>query len=267
MKTAYFLKTKTRLTIFENLLSEYINEIKYLKLYLLVVCLISILSFSVYLFFDTETVAKLGEEDHFFEWLTAICFLIASSLFFLTYVKTKNFFLLMLSVVLFLGFGEEISWGQRIFNYHTPETIAKINMQSEFNFHNLGLFHGRDLQGNKKHGFKRLSEVNFLFRIFVMLFGIILPLCVYHIKSISRLTMKIRVPIPPITIGLFFFISWVTYRALHSFLLPKDSPQPYINAAGEIYECIASFILLTISLYFYNNYKIVTIGKDIKQII
>jgi hypothetical protein len=54
---------------------------------------------------------------------------------------------------------------------------------------------------------------------------------------------------------------------LHSFILPKDSPHPYINAAGEIFECIASFIIFIVSLYFYNNQKIVPIGKDIKQII
>jgi hypothetical protein len=32
---------------------------------------------------------------------------------------------------------EEISWGQRLFGFATPETLAEINWQQEFNFHNV----------------------------------------------------------------------------------------------------------------------------------
>lgn len=32
--------------------------------------------------------------------------------------------------------GEEISWGQRIFNYQTPATISQTNLQDEINLHN-----------------------------------------------------------------------------------------------------------------------------------
>ena len=34
--------------------------------------------------------------------------------------------------------GEEISWGQRIFGFATPETLEKINKQDETNIHNIG---------------------------------------------------------------------------------------------------------------------------------
>ena len=248
-------------------LNQYIKEIEYLKFYILAVALVVILSYSVYIFFSVETVSNLGAEDHFFEWLTPIFFWIACVIFFLTFLKTKNPFFLILAMVMFIGAGEEISWGQRIFGFKTPESINKINVQHEFTFHNIKIFHGVNSQGKPNYGVSRLLEINFLFRLFTMLFGIVLPFCAYHFKFISRLTMKIKVPIPPISIGLFFFISWATYWVLHSAILPGDSPQPYINAAGEIYECIASFILLMISLYFYNNHKTVKIGKDIKQII
>jgi hypothetical protein len=39
--------------------------------------------------------------------------------------------------VCFISFGEEISWGQRIFGIETPAFIADANRQSELNFHNL----------------------------------------------------------------------------------------------------------------------------------
>ena len=33
--------------------------------------------------------------------------------------------------------GEEISWGQRIFSFSTPEILTAINDQNEFNLHNV----------------------------------------------------------------------------------------------------------------------------------
>jgi hypothetical protein len=249
------------------MLNQYIKEIKYLKLYIISVLLFLILSYSVFIFFDVKTVSNLGAEDHFFEWLTPIFFLMTSVVFFLIFIKTKNAFFLILAIVMFIGAGEEISWGQRILGFKTPEALEKINVQGEFTFHNIVTFNSVDFKGNRKHCLARLLEINFLFKLSTMLFGIVLPFCVYHFKFVSRITMKIHIPIPPIAIGLFFFINWVTCWTLHSFILPKDSPKEYIIAAVEIYECIASFILLVVSLYFYNNHKIVTIGKDIKQTI
>jgi hypothetical protein len=32
---------------------------------------------------------------------------------------------------------EEISWGQRLFGFATPERLAEANWQAEFNFHNV----------------------------------------------------------------------------------------------------------------------------------
>lgn len=44
---------------------------------------------------------------------------------------------LSLVIILFLMAGEELSWGQRIFNWKTPDLIATYNIQKETNFHNL----------------------------------------------------------------------------------------------------------------------------------
>ncbi|MDA9714920.1 hypothetical protein N9V04_00785, partial [Bacteroidota bacterium] len=45
--------------------------------------------------------------------------------------------LLMLSIVFFLIAGEEISWGQRIFDLATPDYLSSVNEQDELNFHNI----------------------------------------------------------------------------------------------------------------------------------
>jgi hypothetical protein len=44
-----------------------------------------------------------------------------------------------LAAVFFIACGgEEISWGQRIFGFATPETLDEINKQDETNLHNIG---------------------------------------------------------------------------------------------------------------------------------
>ena len=41
----------------------------------------------------------------------------------------------------FMCAGEEVSWGQWIFGFSTPESVAETNEQKEFNLHNVGWVH------------------------------------------------------------------------------------------------------------------------------
>ena len=43
----------------------------------------------------------------------------------------------VLAVLFFFMFGEEISWGQRLFGFATPEIVATVNVQNEVNLHNM----------------------------------------------------------------------------------------------------------------------------------
>ncbi|MBT8038340.1 MAG: hypothetical protein KJO21_12435 [Verrucomicrobiae bacterium] len=45
--------------------------------------------------------------------------------------------LILTGSIFFIGAGEEISWGQRILGFDTPQTIKEINDQNEFNVHNM----------------------------------------------------------------------------------------------------------------------------------
>jgi len=45
-----------------------------------------------------------------------------------------------LAVVLVLAFFEEISWGQRLFDWSTPSLLIGANEQNETNFHNIPVF-------------------------------------------------------------------------------------------------------------------------------
>jgi hypothetical protein len=41
------------------------------------------------------------------------------------------------ALLMFVFMGEEISWGQRIFGFDTPEALMEVNHQNEVNLHNI----------------------------------------------------------------------------------------------------------------------------------
>jgi hypothetical protein len=235
------------------------------RFYLILLSLAIILSYSVYLMFSPETIASLGDEDHFFEWLSALSLLLGSILLFEVFRFSKNFYFLILAFVFFFGFGEEISWGQRLLHFKTPERIEKINIQKEFSIHNLELFNRSNLKGEEKHGWQRLLEFNFLFRISTILFGIIFPILVFHSKFVHWFAQKMRLPVPPLSIGLFFAFNWITFKIIHSYLLhPGHSPK-YYSGLSEIFECMGIVIMLTVIFYFYTERRTIVTGNDFKQ--
>ena len=78
-------------------------------------------------------------EDGFFESLTAV-FAIIASLFCLISIYYNNDYAsikLALFVLFFLFGMEEISWGQRIFGWNTPDALSAINYQNETTIHNI----------------------------------------------------------------------------------------------------------------------------------
>ena len=56
-------------------------------------------------------------------------------------------------------------------------------------------------------------------------------------------------------------------RILLSYILPEGKIFQYYDSAVEIFECDAAFIIMIVALFFYNKRKIVSAGKDIKQVI
>jgi hypothetical protein len=247
-------------------LRAYLEEIKKLKFYIIPVFL---LITGTYLFFnivDKETGWHYCEEDGLVEWGTCIFYFLSSLFFLFTFRKTKNIYILLLSLVMFFGAGEEISWGQRIFGFKTPETVKKDNVQGEFNVHNLEIFNALDMNQKEKHGLAKLTDLNFLFKVFNLIFGIAVPLCIFHFNKISTFCRKMKIPVPPISLGIFFLLSWLgfKYSILHCLVNGVEVREP--EAVMEIAELNSAFIMTMIALYFYNFTDRNTIIKDIKQV-
>ncbi len=104
-------------------------------------------AFVVWALADNTSLYAWTREDRMIESATAVLFGLASVGFALVaarsdflkekqnrprYVMTVCWALLM-----FVFMGEEISWGQRLFGFETPEGLARINKQNEVNLHNI----------------------------------------------------------------------------------------------------------------------------------
>ncbi len=87
------------------------------------------------------------QEDRVVENLQFVAFFLSSLIFFKLAVenvkKDKLFglFYFIGFLSLFFVAGEEISWGQRILGFETPEQLAERNYQKEFTFHNVDFIH------------------------------------------------------------------------------------------------------------------------------
>ena len=92
-----------------------------------------------------KDVGWFGGEDGASEWWSVATYLVAAFLAGATAWRLRNAghpllasLHWVLSAVLLVGALEEISWGQRIFDWGTPETLATVNAQGETTIHNLG---------------------------------------------------------------------------------------------------------------------------------
>lgn len=119
-------------------------------------------NYKKFIFFSAPVIMGIGllirswPFDYFFELVkedrlvenTQFIVLFVASIFSLTcgimYYKKREVFLTIFfalcSLCLFFVAGDEISWGQRIFDIATPENIKNINLQGEITFHNISLF-------------------------------------------------------------------------------------------------------------------------------
>jgi hypothetical protein len=83
-----------------------------------------------------------SREDGPIEYAGFACFLVASMLAFVIAWQVRRtrrsaFAAAALAAVLLFAAGEEISWGQRLFDLETPEVLVDGNRQDELNLHNL----------------------------------------------------------------------------------------------------------------------------------
>jgi len=141
--------------------------------------------------------------------------------------------LLALAALFIFGFGEEISWGQRIFGIAPPESLETANRQEELNLHNLEVFSGS-------------LNPDGLFQLFWLVVGIIVPLAAL-VPRARRLLQRL-VPILPIALAPLFVLNQLFTRGFDELFtrqpdLYKSSVFPAEFAIFEVKETVASLLL------------------------
>ena len=210
------------------------------------------LSYFIYMAADVNQKLSLTLEDGPYEVVGAIFFLLASILFFTAFFKSKtnkNIFFLLLGLLFLFAFLEEISWGQRIFNLSTPQSIKETNMQGEINIHNLKIFHGLTEDGTRKSGWILFLNMDRLFSIFWFTCCLLIPF-LYKINSQSKKYLdQINFPIIPLSVGSFFLLNYFFARILVHF---DNMP---IQRLTEVKETNFAFLFFIVAIWFFKNYN------------
>ena len=177
-------------------------------------------------------------EDGFVESGSAIFLFISSMLlltrFFKLYKHKKGlwrFGILAMSIVFFFGAGEEISWGQRIFNVESSEYFLENNAQGETNLHNMVV------DGTKVNKLIFSQLLTFVLVIYLL----ITPFLYRKYQWFKNLANKFAVPM----------VKWhhtISFLVCTGLLLFISS-----NRKWEIYELAFSVIFLLIFISPFNK--------------
>ena len=149
-------------------------------------------------------------------------------------ISSKNIGIILFSIIFFFGFGEEISWGQRIFNVETPDFFIENNLQSETNIHNLMI-------GGVK--LNKLIFTNGLFFIFSFYF-LAIPYLYAKSNNIKSIINKFSIVIPKYSQSIIFICSTIII-----YLFNHDR-------ISEIWECLFAFTMLITSINPLNKQEI-----------
>ena len=206
----------------------------------------NVLFFSLLIFFVFSVLffnlAFLMDEDGLVEYLSVL-FWGAGIIFsiFLIKIKKNKSVVLVFLIVCFISLGEEISWGQRIFNIQTPEFMADANRQSEINFHNLYVLSGgstwRHFFKTGEFDYRQIIDAQNLFRIGFIVFFIFFPLMItLNIGSKILYGIGYHKPEKNFTIFVSLFL-------LFSFIITIGKPDEYNHGIQEIREMSYAFFI------------------------
>jgi hypothetical protein len=213
-----------------------------------------LLSYSIFVFLSDEEIISLAREDNVIEMVGAILFLMTSILFFIIFLNNKkktklfsitNIFLFLLGCTFLFGFLEEISWGQRIFNFPTPQLFQESNLQNEFNLHNLERFHGLNVEGQRKSFWALFLNFDRLFSIFWFTFCFLTPI-IYNLNLKTKTVLdSINFPVVPLSLGVFFIINYGLSKIIE-FQINADLTHSLV----ETKETAISFLFFLVGMWF-----------------
>ncbi len=136
----------------------------------------------------------LGEWSQFYLFVAA--FILSVRLAFSD--SRYRIFFALLAAGCFYVFMEEISWGQRIIGFASPEFFRRHNLQREVNLHNF-------LVGP----FRTLTKaiVEYMLVTVLVAYGLVYPLAVRFGWALAGTLQRLRIPAPPLYLWPYFVIA------------------------------------------------------------
>lgn len=144
----------------------------------------------------------------------------------------KFLLLIFTGIAFFWAAGEEISWGQRIFDISTPESLKAVNQQRELNLHNLNTrFFNNGLET-------------------IILLAILVP-TIFRLRNRDHL-FGFVLPSFPLVLGFQLIACYVTYHYI--------KPQDYI-----------AYLILPVLFYWFikqgDREKLIMVGLNVLAVI
>ncbi|MEM7462611.1 MAG: hypothetical protein AAF362_08000 [Pseudomonadota bacterium] len=189
---------------------------------------------------------NLLDEDGLYEGLAAIAcgltalFLVYKAFYLGQSGKLVLFWTLFLAFSLFFIGGEEISWGQRLIGFDTPQIIRENNFQEEFNLHNSTLIQSSN------------NALSVILTQLLVAYLLVFPLVVHAFPTARSITDYIRIPVPPLAVALVAItaklISTQTYRLIYGTTETAD-----VFSLGEAFETVLELCLCWVAVRYVND--------------
>lgn len=165
----------------------------------------AVLAFSLWAETSPQSLKEWSREDGPIENATAATYFVAGLLF-LSILRSRapgggavrrSIPILALGVGCFVVAGEEISWGQRLFSFATPDALREINRQEEFNLHNFDKLH---------------DNIYRLQSLAMLAIGLGLPLLTLTRRG-AHLLARVGIPVSPFRYAPLFVGAYLYNRA------------------------------------------------------
>lgn len=191
-----------------------------------------------------STVDELVAEDGVVEWVGALALLAGAAMYAAAFLRELRLgaasgrsrlgtwlVLALAAALLFLGL-EEISWGQRLFGWGTPEALSEVNAQDETTLHNLQPFQGTVLDGDR------------LFRLGWGVLFVLLPIAAALVPR-WRGWLRRTVPLVPLWLSGLFVATYAFSRLAVELLGGEGWDATYAagSAATEIQEMLIEVLM------------------------
>ena len=186
-------------------------------------------------------------EDHLAEWLQVVFYTLALAygLFVVSRLwRSGRHGMAALYIVVVLGLffmlGEELSWGQRLVGWATPESLREINKQEETNIHNI----------------QNVGSMFKWFQLLVGAYGTILPLWLWRSRRLQRHlgTLRWLIPHPTLIPCFALLMVWRLFRNLF------EVPDRFYFVVSEYNEVLE--LALALGFFLFMLFQLRTLQRE-----